>query len=611
MLIPWFGLAIFVLELLVRVFQFLWLHQHHQLPQGVWAQLPWILGADLGAALLVSLVLDTLLPWLRQKTAPVFQRVWTFLQWSGFVLLLIFLGFTFKFYALFERFFNYGHWTQVDRLSAYWRNILSEADVWALVGAVFLLGLMGLTHVCRKHIPKLAVTQRTRILLVTGLGTCLLLTNLPGHHWPQHQDWRSLDENPLLILSTFLRPDTAPQAPIRHWTKAPAAPGVASKHLAPLPMAQRQNLNVVILLLESMTPEYAGLTRPENRAYLPNLTQLASESLVFPNHYCQEPASLKSLYTLLTGRYSYQTRNWKAFIAQAQSDPSLAERLKTHGYATAFLTSANGRTYSQNNFLRPRFDVLQDMTVLKQQQPKLQLFSDCVDDRALIGALDQYVKDQAGRKFFVLLSPYFPHHPYPIPDLKFKVTPGKTPYQRYQNSLHFTDDLVGKLIAVLNRQGVLDNTLLVVVSDHGEAFHQHPGNYLHSIFLYEENVRTVFMVRQPRLLRPGIDPRLTSHTDIAPTLLDLLGFPDSDFDGMSLLDSATALRPVFFYTAFNDTRLGLREQAWKYILTREHGLEELYDLSTDPGERTNLAPRYPERCARYRKELDALEEKIR
>lgn len=184
---------------------------------------------------------------------------------------------------------------------------------------------------------------------------------------------------------------------------------------------------------------------------------------------------------------------------------------------------------------------------------------------------------------------------------------------KYDASVHYNDHAVGRLLDGLRERGLADDTVVVVLSDHGEEFHEH-GNLGHAgVHLYEEVARTVGIVHDPR--RPG--PRRIStplsQVDIWPTLLKLAGaghVPDGWAErGMApLLDESAAASetPVFCHGQFKVAmRRGrhklivarprpgggrlLRLRFWlKMLLQRKLG-SEVYDLEADPGETRNLA----------------------
>ena len=142
-----------------------------------------------------------------------------------------------------------------------------------------------------------------------------------------------------------------------------------------------------------------------------------------------------------------------------------------------------------------------------------------------------------------------------------------------------------------------------MIGDHGQAFGQHPGNFGHTLFLYEENVRIPFVVAAPgAIVGPVRVGGLTSQVDMAPTVLDLLGVPaPTDYQGLSRLGGR---RPaVFFFTDSSLAFVGLREENLKYIYEIETGRQKLFDLTSDPGETLNLAGEHPDRIDRYKNQL--------
>jgi len=172
---------------------------------------------------------------------------------------------------------------------------------------------------------------------------------------------------------------------------------------------------------------------------------------------------------------------------------------------------------------------------------------------------------------------------------------------KYRNSLHYADAVLGMLVDRLEREGLMDNTLFILVADHGEAFSQHRGNYGHPLFLYEENVHVPLLIYNRRLFpRPVVFTGLSRHIDILPTIQDALGIPDLEGqEGISLLAERRE-QMALLHTSWNDELLGLRDARWKYIRNSVSGAEELYDLEADPAEAKNLVAEKQDVAARYR-----------
>ena len=190
---------------------------------------------------------------------------------------------------------------------------------------------------------------------------------------------------------------------------------------------------------------------------------------------------------------------------------------------------------------------------------------------------------------------------------------GTTYEDIYDNAILWTDHLIGYLVDDLEDRGLLDRTLIVVVSDHGEAFGEH-GNEGHARDVYEEVTRTPWIIRFPFDLEEGIEvSSLTANVDVWPTLMELLGLPSMEgADGKSRLPEIIAFgrgeTPPAESEAFAllDRRWGHEQQPsnpniavnqgkWRFFQTeRNPDRLELYDKFADRAEAVNLADENPE-----------------
>ena len=122
---------------------------------------------------------------------------------------------------------------------------------------------------------------------------------------------------------------------------------------------------------------------------------------------------------------------------------------------------------------------------------------------------------------------------------------GERRWRNYLSSLHYADASMGCLMETLEREGLMGNTVFVMVTDHGEAFYQHAGNYNHPLE-----------------------------------------------------------KMAVFHTSWTDELMGVRDGKWKYIPRIKDSREELYDLEADPGETANMAGANPTVTCRYREVSD-------
>jgi len=379
---------------------------------------------------------------------------------------------------------------------------------------------------------------------------------------------------------------------------------------APSPARHGKTKNVIVLVLESVSARWVDLYGGPYKV-TPNLAEEARHSLVLSNFYSPAGRSSDALASLLL---SVQPRmSWRDVTSDYPQLPgtSLAEMLKERGYRTSFVTSSDLGWANWKGFLSDRgFDtVLQDKD-LECGEP---LSSWGVEDRCLVDAMLRWIPEEPGRPFFAMGWTVQTHHPYePTPGMPLiDFFGGASPTDaydlgRYLNVLHETDRQIGRLFTALRRAKLDDDTLVVIVGDHGEAFGEPHETYGHGTALYEENVHVPMMLWSPRLFpHGGRSPIIASHVDINQTIADVLGIPPAPtWQGRSLFDPQRRPR-AYFFVANDNYQLGIREEGWKYILDATNSHEELYDLRADPEERQNVAAEHAEICQRLRQRLAA------
>jgi arylsulfatase A-like enzyme len=182
--------------------------------------------------------------------------------------------------------------------------------------------------------------------------------------------------------------------------------------------------------------------------------------------------------------------------------------------------------------------------------------------------------------------------------------------QAYQGGVAADDAAVGQMIDELSRRGLLDNTIVVIVSDHGEEFAEH-GLLSHGSSLYLPSLHVPLLIRWPgNVPREVTIAQPVSLLDVAATVLDLSGMHDSTgVSGISLAplwrgDSLRNVSPALseLYWVRNQPKSFPIASGNLHSLVRGHyhlivnaaGREELYDLSRDPSEQHNLAGSPPD-----------------
>lgn len=358
--------------------------------------------------------------------------------------------------------------------------------------------------------------------------------------------------------------------------------------------AQIRNYNVLWIVVDAVRADHVSALGYEKRT-TPYLEHLAKESLVFRQAYSQSSATMLSIPSMLSGRHVGAV-TWQKAHKRLQVDPSIetaAERLKRAGYRTGFVVDG----YIKDNLP----GMLQGFEYVKSTwlDGKVRPWNDRSGAMASAYALEFLEREPnpAKRKkpFFLavyMADPHFTYVEHPeVPSF------GRGEEARYDNEIAYADRYIGFLIEYLRaKPPLLEDTIIVITSDHGEEFKEHGGSQ-HGRTCHEEVTHVPLFVRIPGVPAAEIDARVGLN-DILPTLAELLGLgiPEEEFDGQSLLipalapQRAPADRPVYCTVLSQKASQGnfLRHsiRAGNDVLLQDvfENRFELYDHAADPGD---------------------------
>ncbi|MEZ6197800.1 MAG: sulfatase [Planctomycetota bacterium] len=363
----------------------------------------------------------------------------------------------------------------------------------------------------------------------------------------------------------------------------------------------RDRLNLVVVSLDTVRWDHTPLSGYA-RDTMPFLARLAEDAIVFERCWTSYPVSAHAYSSFLTGMMPSRAPS-SAFVRGAypeeEAPPGLAARLREAGWTTAADSAFNRGTASNLEVFGHLFREFEisnpDQRITARRGEEL--------TPVALARLDELTAGE--RPFFYWLHYLDPHDPYrPHEERSF----GTRPVDLYDGELAHVDRQLASIWEKLVETGVAARTVFVVMSDHGEEFGEHGGRF-HDSSLYEEQTRVLFAMRVPGV--GGRRARMTaSLTDALPTLLELLDVGDRlRRDGTSLWpDLLGEDEPLRF--AFSelfpglDSGVGKKEAivqgGMKLIVDRDRGIEELYDLEADPGERRNLVNERVDLAARMR-----------
>lgn len=366
--------------------------------------------------------------------------------------------------------------------------------------------------------------------------------------------------------------------------------------------------DIVVIILDAARADrfsHAGYPRDTT----PFIDSIAAESVVFPNAYALAPYTLCSVPTMITGLSFFDhgvTRHDHVLDGRAVT---LAERLRGLGYRTAAFSATPNNSRSKG--FDQGYEVFRELWTEGPQ--RVTRHAHYLADQVAAWLAETADDPRPLHLQLHLIPPHSPYDPRPPFDVFTESAPSEScnGFDRtisrldgregmpdpdcishlsdlYDGNLRTADDAVRIVVEALRLRPSWDNTVLLITSDHGEAFWEH-GRLAHNSTVFGEMLRVPFILRlPPGFERPGITTdRLVTLADIAPTLLSAAGFhiDDASIDGVDLLDGDGAGRGRFLIARTTDGPpvFGLRTLRWSATLNSA-GAGSLYDLTFDPGE---------------------------
>lgn len=389
----------------------------------------------------------------------------------------------------------------------------------------------------------------------------------------------------------------------------------AGREAAELPRAR---VPVVLYLIDTLRYDRLGCYG-HTRDTSPHLDELAREAVVFDWCQAQSTWTKPATASILTGLQPFQHGAVHEGGALPADRGLISEDLHAAGYTTAAF-GVNAFVFGKLAGFRRGFDRFRFLT----PRPGIDAPSEAVRSKRVVDEALDWVGQVAGEPFFLYVHVIDPHDPYdppegwerrfgePLddpawPDERLERPPVAgapvPPEVRermlalYDAEIAYADHELGRLLDGLRALGVYDEALVIVLSDHGEEFHEH-GNWNHNSNMFQEVIRVPLVVKFPAAM--GLDarrhPDMVRQIDVLPTVLDAVGVePREGLPGTSLIDALLdpADEPLLALTETDRAgryRKALVRDGVKLVRwwAPETG-EALYDLRDDAGERHDLA----------------------
>lgn len=411
----------------------------------------------------------------------------------------------------------------------------------------------------------------------------------------------------IILAASCSAPDPPPAEPV-------ATPPEES---API---ESSRPNVIWILMDTLRAENLscyGYERPTS----PTMDALGARGVVFENHFSQGLWTMISVPSLMTGRYFpinvIENFDYRVIHRNPPTTQQTApEIFKQNGYATAMFTAHRllvsewtrlGRAFDEAYPIpnptgaKPHGtfgDVNDRFFAWHAANPEQPFFAylhlmDTHFPHMPTGKYAQWLNDDYNREVFGPAGPIDTEQHFAEPDIRRMAG-------LYDGDILYVDDQLERLLGHLEREGILENTIVVITSDHGDLLGEDGESWGHDGFSHDQIMKVPWIIAGPGVPEGVRMAGLTENVDVLPTLLDLLEFnADAAFDGTSMVPhwSENPVRSPHEYIFTRNpskrhydypTSFIVRTDTFKYELDADSGEEHLWRVPDDAGARENV-----------------------
>lgn len=469
-------------------------------------------------------------------------------------------------------------------------GLLALLFVEAALVASFLYGPRG---------PARALGAWRANLALVVVGTTLLAIG------PLRSQPLALEQNPLIAFSTsFLRDLGRPGRALSpaEWAALERARTPKPERAPPPALPAARPKNAIVWLAEGVPVEYSSFGPHKDST--PNLKRRADAAgLRFTRWMAPFHKSIHAIFSLVCSEYPPPYHKAMTLQKPRIDCGTPMESMERAGFRQGLFHGGYFNFSDKLSLLGGRgFDVAKDAGDFVREK-KAWGNKWGTDDRVMVDGLldwiDQQPKDE---RFFALAIPITPHMPRDLPPDWERPWPGDEDAAKYYSGVRFSDEVFERLMTGLEERGLLDDTVVLYLADHGETIEEPDRPSTGSRQAYQNDLHVPAVLFHPGTFTTATTTdRLATHLDFAPTLLDLLGLPlDARHRGQSLFSPTYAPKRAFVAAHQGGTAtVGWLDGDEKVLWNARTERTEIYDLASDPEELVDLAEQRPAQALAY------------
>lgn len=292
----------------------------------------------------------------------------------------------------------------------------------------------------------------------------------------------------------------------------------------------RENYNVVLVIMESMTGKPVGVLG-NKPSQTPNLDRLCGDGLMFDRMYAVGPRTARGITGILSGHPDLGGQSILQRELSQGAFFTLPQVMKRRGYQTRFIYGGDPNFDNMRGFFKGAGGI-DEFTSEKELRSMLEPGNWGLPDEVIFREAHRQFErlDQAGQKFFGVVLTVSNHVPFDVPLNKSQMLPHDTDENKKINAYRYSDWALGQFFRLASKADYFSRTIFILVADHGRDFNRKP-------LMDIPGYRVPCLFYAPGIISPRKISTVASQTDIAPTLLAMLG---GDFEhcffGRNMLD---------------------------------------------------------------------------
>lgn len=359
--------------------------------------------------------------------------------------------------------------------------------------------------------------------------------------------------------------------------------------------ATKNKKNIILIILESVSAKAIYDNSNIADSDLKNITELRKNGVSFTSFYSPKPQSTRAIFSFLSGRYPRLSYQPETRTLAEHDIPIFPSILRDNGYHTAFFMGAEFAFQNVDQFIEGKgFDELYDIENIncnKYRDIESKKFKNInnISSKCVVDKFNEWKNTQSEKPYFSILWLNDTHFPYYPNDETVRGN-----FNKYNAAIKDADDHIGVVIEDLKRNDEYEDTILIIFSDHGEAFGEH-NNYLHGSTVYNEETRIPLIIANSNVVSESgnagkINDNLSDQTDFAPLIIKIAGIDNikHQWQGSDPLEQ-DSLNNIYLMSTLRGNTVGvIYNNRMKYIYDLRNKRVEKYNLSSDPKEKIPL-----------------------